>query len=117
MWDGGNDQGRPEWQQGMLERQREIYASNMDITGPNQGDPPRLVIIYIYIPHINQIYPLTLLTNVNCRIYECLSTIPSLGVNKVLRHGNVELVIPQKILNLRTRGVRAGQEKVSATSR
>ena len=48
MWDGGNDQGRPEWQQGMLERQREIYASNMDITGPNQGDPPRLVIIYIY---------------------------------------------------------------------
>ena len=57
MWDGGNDQGRPEWQQGMLERQREIYASNMDITGPNQGDPPRLVIIYIYTPYQSNISP------------------------------------------------------------
>ena len=39
MWDGGADNGKPEWHQSMLERQRERYETNMDVVGPNQGDP------------------------------------------------------------------------------
>ena len=132
MWDGGNDNGRPEWQLGMMERQRERFASNMDATGPNQGDHPA----YHNIPPLTSLapvlscpnqgdpstlttasyLPLTYLTNFNGGHLQ--STISQSGVaDKVLRHGNVELVIPQKILNLRTRGTRPDLEKISSTSR
>ena len=134
MWDGGNDNGRPEWQLGMMERQRERFASNMDATGPNQGDPPPpsyhnispLPSLAPMLSCPNQgdpstlttasYLPLTYLTNFNGGHLQ--STISQSGVaDKVLRHGNVELVIPQKILNLRTRGTRPDLEKISSTSR
>ena len=53
MWDGGADNGRPEWQQGLLDKQRERYASGMDLMGPNQGTRDHSSSYhnaYVYIP-------------------------------------------------------------------
>ena len=54
MWDGGNDEGKPEWlQKTILEREREKFESRMDATSDTdetQGapSPPSYHIIHSY---------------------------------------------------------------------